>query len=361
MGTSTPQAVRGTDGAYHLVYELQLTNAKPAPATINRIDVVDSAKPSQVVTSYAGASLMASMFTLQPAPVESAVIAPNASVMVYIELSFPKLDQVPAGIAHHLYLDGSANPAATQPTPLDYTVAQFAPNTAAPIVIGPPLAGDRWVAVNGCCRASTIHRGSVQSVNGGLYDSQRFAIDYMRLDDRGELVSGDDTVATNYVDYGANVLAVADATVVETLDTLPDQVPGQLPDPADITLATIDGNHVVLDLGHGIYAFYAHLQGGSVKVHVGQHVKRGTVLGLLGNSGNTSAPHLHFHLMNSPRVIGSSGLPYTIDSFGLTGQIDEQKFYSSDSLTGAWIEALNPPASQKQRFPLDLNVLTFGT
>lgn len=83
----------------------------------------------------------------------------------------------------------------------------------------------------------------------------------------------------HYTAYGARILAVADGTVVSTL-----------PDPSTITLDTVDGNHVVLDLGS--FAFYAHMQPGSVRVKPGQHVRRGDVLGLLGNTGSTSAPHV---------------------------------------------------------------------
>src|SRR5262249_23916180 len=148
--------------------------------------------------------------------------------------------------------------------------------------------------------------GSVQSINGSLYDSQRFAIDWMRLNDAGEFVHGDLSVMTNYASYGAPVLAVADGTVVDTLSDLPDQVPGALPDPGSFkTVEEVDGNHVILAIDHGRYVFYAHLQQDSLMVHVGQHVRRGHVLARLGNSGNTTAPHLHIHVMDSISALGS--------------------------------------------------------
>ena len=91
-----------------------------------------------------------------------------------------------------------------------------------------------------------------------------------------------------------------------------DQIPGQLP--PGITLAEADGNHVVLDLGGGRFALYAHLIKDSITVEVGEQVVPGQVIGLLGNSGNTTAPHLHFHVMDSPSSLGSNGLPYMYDS-----------------------------------------------
>jgi len=205
-----------------------------------------------------------------------------------------------------------------------------------------------------------VHRGTGLPVNGKIYFAQRFAIDWMKLDDAGRMVNGDASKVENYVDYGAEVLAVADGTVVETLNTLDEQVPGKLPDPATITLENVDGNHVVIDLGKGLYAFYAHLQKDSVLVKEGQHVKLGQVLGKLGNTGNTSGPHLHFHLMDGPSVLGSSGLPYEIDGFGLAGAVSAEKFATAPTLEGDWGEGRTKTASERKgQFPLDLNIVNF--
>ena len=148
----------------------------------------------------------------------------------------------------------------------------------------------------------------------------------MRLDEQGRLVHGDLSDVHNYTCYGADVLAVADGKVVGMLNDLDDQKPGKLPDPDTMTIDTVDGNHVVLDIGGGYFAFYAHLQKKSVTVRVGDQVKKGAVLGKLGNSGNTSGPHLHFHVMTGPSVLGSDGVPYVIESFNLAGQIDIAAF-----------------------------------
>jgi murein DD-endopeptidase MepM/ murein hydrolase activator NlpD len=86
------------------------------------------------------------------------------------------------------------------------------------------------------------------------------------------------------------------------------------------------GNSVVIDIGDGNYAFYAHIKPGSVKVKEGQKVKRGEHIGDLGSSGNSSAPHLHFHVMAGPSILGSPGVPYVFDSFVVQGiASDEDK------------------------------------
>lgn len=86
-----------------------------------------------------------------------------------------------------------------------------------------------------------------------------------------------------------------------------------------ITLETVGGNHVILDIGNGFYAFYAHLQPGSLRVSLGEKVHRGQVLGLVGNSGNSTEPHLHFHISNANSPLGSEGLPYALSSFEVEG------------------------------------------
>jgi murein DD-endopeptidase MepM/ murein hydrolase activator NlpD len=77
------------------------------------------------------------------------------------------------------------------------------------------------------------------------------------------------------------------------------------------------GNHVVLDLGNGIYAAYAHLQRGSLCVREGDRVHAGQVLARCGNSGNSSEPHLHFQLMDDPDPDAARGIPFTWRGIGL--------------------------------------------
>lgn len=96
-------------------------------------------------------------------------------------------------------------------------------------------------------------------------------------------------------------------------------------------------------------------------MHPGQHVHRGQVIARLGNSGNTSAPHLHFQLMTAPSALVSEGLPYVIDRFGLAGQINIAAWDASDSVTGIWAPGWtsNPVTSQNDRFPLNVNIVNF--
>jgi murein DD-endopeptidase MepM/ murein hydrolase activator NlpD len=82
-----------------------------------------------------------------------------------------------------------------------------------------------------------------------------------------------------------------------------------------MTRATICGNYVVLKLGEAEYALFAHLKPGGIKVKPGERVKRGDVLGYIGNTGNSDAPHLHFHAMSGPSPLASEGIPYVFPQF----------------------------------------------
>ena len=361
--TAGAQPFAGTDGKYHVVYELTLTNTKPTTATLKKIEVLDADDASaSVVATYEGATLMARLRTLANTPAGSPEIEFDGTRLLLVDLTFDSRAQVPARLRHRFEIMGATTPAPSPMTPeaMTYTAASL-PLGPPPVEIGPPLRGTGWVAINGCCEPGLAHRGSSLCVNGRIAFGQRFAIDWMRLDEQGRLVHGDPADVHNYSDYGADILAVADGTVVDVLNTLDDQPPGQLPDPKTITLENVDGNHVVLDIGHGVYAFYAHLEKGSIPLTEGQHVKRGDLLGKLGNTGNTSAPHLHFHLMDGPSPLASNGLPYVIDSFALTGQIPVDKDPAAATTTeGSWSSDLFPAASQRHgQFPLDLNIVDF--
>ncbi len=102
--------------------------------------------------------------------------------------------------------------------------------------------------------------------------------------------------------------------VVSVTDNALEQTPGKYPEA--ISLDAADGNSIILDLGQHRYALYAHLQPGSLRVRKGDHVKTGQVLALVGNSGNSVAPHLHFQVTDAPSSLASNGLPYEIDIFG---------------------------------------------
>ena len=138
--------------------------------------------------------------------------------------------------------------------------------------------------------------------------SQRFAYDIVMVK-AGTTHKGEGKALTDYYCYGQPILAPSAGKVVTVVDSLPDQAIGSR-DPSNAA-----GNHVVIDHGNQEFSLLAHLQPRSIKVRAGQQVKAGDVLGLTGNSGNTSEPHLHVHLMNAPSMKDADGLPMPFDEY----------------------------------------------
>jgi hypothetical protein len=360
--TATTHSVRGTDAKQHVVYELLVTNANATPATLQKIEVVDGHNPSSVIGTYDGHELLSRLRTTAHGPVDSTEIEYNGTRLFLIDLAFDSEAAVPEHLEHRVSILGGGGPSLIPTTlvPLSYLVAPL-PLEQTTLEIGPPLAGKGWVAINGCCGPDGVHRAASVTVNGKIYFAQRFAIDWMLLDRAGRLVDGDPSDVHSYPDYGADVMAVGDGTIIDTLDTLDNQVPGRLPDPKTINIHNVDGNHIVLDLGNGFFAFYAHLQKASVLVKPGQRVKRAQILAKLGNTGNTSGPHLHFHIMASPSVLGSNGLPYVIDSFAFGGQVSAAAFAAAPGVEGEWGKGRLQTSSRRERqFPLNLNIVDFS-
>ena len=116
-----------------------------------------------------------------------------------------------------------------------------------------------------------------------------------------------------------------------------------------ITLETVGGNHVIIDIGGGHYAFYAHLKPGSLRVKVGDRVKRGQVIALVGNTGNSTEPHLHFHISDYPSPLGSEGMPYGYDAFEVVGSC--RNFTSCDRSAPVVRHGEIPLANTLVRFP----------
>jgi murein DD-endopeptidase MepM/ murein hydrolase activator NlpD len=129
----------------------------------------------------------------------------------------------------------------------------------------------------------------------------------------GDTHHGDEHQNDSYWGFGQSVHAVASGQVVAVVDSIPDHAPHS-PLPL-ITLGNIAGNYVTVRIVAGRYATYAHLKHGSIRVHTGQNVSSGEVIALLGNSGQSTAPHLHFQITDGPAVLASEGIPYLLTSY----------------------------------------------
>lgn len=144
--------------------------------------------------------------------------------------------------------------------------------------------------------------------------SQQYAYDILALGEHYELYRTDGLKNDDFYAYGHEVIAPADGKVVYARNDVPDNTaPGKvdthifmkMPDPE----RSFAGNNVIIDHGNGEFSALAHLKTGSVRVKAGDTVKQGDVIGLLGNSGNSDGPHLHYQLMAGDRIFHFDGLP----------------------------------------------------
>src|SRR6266566_4098511 len=129
----------------------------------------------------------------------------------------------------------------------------------------------------------------------------------------GDTHRDDATRNENYWGFDQPVFAVADGEVTEVVDSIPDHAPHVLP--GTVTLVNIAGNHVILRIAPHRYVLYAHLERGSVRVHPGERVRRGQMIAKLGDSGQTTAPHLHLHVADGNSVLSAEGVPWVLSSY----------------------------------------------
>ena len=351
-----PAPVVDSDGTWWLPYEIELENVTSVPITIDSVDVLDGTKSGVVVTTIKGDALGPNV--AQAGGVKSATIGAGQGAVLFVNLKLAKLADVPAKLAHRIV---AVTPEPKPPLPertVEQNVAATDVTTTAPIVIGPPLKGDRWVAAASCC--DSYHRRAVLPINGARHLAQRYAIDWVQLTTDDRLASGDPKLNASFPQFGVDAIAAADAKVVHVQDGMPEGTPGSFA--PGVTATNADGNSVILDLGGGRFALYAHLQPGSIRVHEGDRVERGDVLGLVGNTGNSDAPHLHFHVMDGPSPLASNGVPYGIDTFSVSGRaispsdLDDELKKADQPVK---VDLLPAPVKRTAELPANLAIVAF--
>lgn len=347
---AAPEPVEAADGRVHLAYELMLINRSflpPAKVTMKSLQVLAGGK---VVASLRGKKLREVMVRFSDPTKPGTTLDKGEAGFVLIDVSFKRGAKIPRRLTHRLRIatkplnTTSAHDYLAGPTPV-------AKRTA--LVVAPPLRGDGWIVGNGCCEALTSHRGALLPVNGSLSNGERYAIDFIQVQPNGMLATGPLTELSSYPFFGDEVLSSTAGKVVRVVDGHPETPPGALP---PSTAAGAGGNYVSVEIGDDRYALYAHLQPGSIRVKVGDRVRPGQLLALLGSSGNSNAPHLHFQLMDGPTPVASSGIPYRFSRFTVAGTLtnfgglfDDQPAQIAPKLRGV----------HRKQLPLALQVIGF--
>ena len=326
-----PMPVKGSDDQFHVPYELTVLNFSPRPATVTSVEtlapdgtVVASLAQEQVaartmiVADYSGSLLAQGSANAAAVPI---VIPAGRTALLVLDDAYATRDAIPASVSHRIAAtfgpaeSGEVPSRCSGPTRSPRPTGRCrsaAPNRSRSVLRSPGRGGRSPPGA-----ARSMPTATLLPVAGRINGAERFAVDVTRIDvqaaERGEedvALYGDPTRNESYFLYGAPVLAVADATVVQVEAGVPDTPPGTLPLGPGYTLANLGGNSIVLQLGPDLYAVYFHLVPGSPTVQVGDSVTKGQAIAKLGNAGNSTGPHLHFQISRTPLIFSADSVPY---------------------------------------------------
>jgi len=334
-------------GRHTVTYELYLTNFSTDYLCINRLKIFD-AKDSSVLRT-----MNKDEITERLAPLAFSqndlqnILPPGKTAILYLDLTLS--GKKVTRLFHSIDLE-VADTGNKKTFPV--TGAPIQLDKHAPVVVGSPVDGGPWAAVyNPSWQRG--HRRVVYTVDGQARIPGRYAIDFIKLDSLGRFADGDNDIIKNWYGYGASVIAVANGTVLAARDNFTESptLSGHPACPPE----NATGNYIALEIGDNHIAFYEHLQPGSIRVKAGQRVKKGEVIASIGFTGQTTGPHLHFHVANQASPLGAEGIPFVFEQFTILGSYpDFSKFGKVP-----WIPAGATRLTQQR--PAPQSVLTFST
>lgn len=344
-----PMPVR-TNGMVQISYEVHLTSFSNEKLEITDVSLVD-AKDGRDLTSLSGDALVAVAHVVGETAERkdgAAQVGPGQRVVLFIDLTVPAAFHVDS-IRHRISYRAQGSLATHS-----FLSEAVAMRASKPSLIGPPLSGGPWVAIHSPLWARG-HRRVFVTVAGHAKIPGRFAIDWVKVDEGGRTTKGDPDLAARTYGYGDAVLAVDDAVVVATRDGMDE--PAHISQRTTHPLAEDAGNYLTLRLPDGRFAFYEHLKKGSIAVRTGDRVKKGQAMASLGFSGESTGPHLHFHIADSDSPLDAEGLPFEIQSFGQVGRYDDVS-----RLGNPWVPPEpGDPTTRHDEWPGANAVVSFGS
>ncbi len=271
----------GSDGRWHVMYEFELANTLAGPADLRSVTAVDT-ETKDTLLSLDSEQIIAGEYlhTLNRTSAETTVFESNQARILILNLSFPSKRQIPERITHRFVVDGT-EPFSGTPMTFSYPASgrSASPRRSRRARYLPAARGRRLAVVE---RPSgpTSHVNAIVGFDGKLQGTERYAADWIQIDPTGRIFTGDRTVPENWFGYGAPIVSAGKGVVTEAREDLPNQTPGVMP--SDLTFDQLPGNYVSVKMKGGFTAVYAHLVPESVTVDVGDKVRVGERIGLLG-------------------------------------------------------------------------------
>lgn len=320
----TPPTPVRADGATILSYEIHVTNFRALDLTLEHVLVYDLADSVKPLAAYPDDSSIARVWHPGVAPSDTTdpfILHGGRRMVILFWLPLPADQNLPRMLTHRLILSLTDSKGERIVRAVEGGITPVADRDIVPCA-WPVRSGD-WLEFNGPS-VEGEHRRAMHALDGRTFVAQRFAIDLVKLGDSSRLWHTDASRNENWYGYGQDVLAVADGEVAQTHDGVPENSPLSPTRAVRMTRANSCGNYVVLKLREGEFVLYAHLRPGGIMVKAGQRVKKGDILGQIGNSGNSDAPHLHFHAVDGPAPLASEGIPFTFDEFEVLSTVKPQ-------------------------------------
>jgi len=158
--------------------------------------------------------------------------------------------------------------------------------------------------------------GDTKELNYHVVDqAQKNAFDLLITDEKGNSYKTIGQTNDDYYVFGKEIIAPAAGEVVLVVEGIKDNTPGEM------NPIYVPGNTVIIKTANDEYLFFAHFKQHSIKVKQGQQVKQGEFLGLCGNSGNSTEPHLHFQIQNVENMNKATGVKSYFDNILVNGEL----------------------------------------
>ena len=322
-------------GGERLVYELHVDNTSGDAMEITALDVLGR---DGTMLLHLDERALGSRIDRKDG---GTVIAPHAHAVLYLTVDAGA--KAPTFLRHRLTLEQAGVVSTLAGTEIPVSADRNP-------VLAPPVAHGTWVAVYSDAWPRG-HRRVFIETRGHARLPGRFAIDWIKVDSHGRTLKDDSGLVASSFSYGAQVLAVADARVAAVRDGVSEAT--RIEDNKAHPHPDAAGNFISLDLGHGRFATYEHLRPGSIRVAQGDRVRVGQVIAEVGFSGDSTEPHLHFHVSDSAMPLEGEGLPYVLDRFRVTGRVTDWNAFGSQR----WKDM--PPRTVEQAFPESGDVIDF--
>ncbi|WP_162274046.1 M23 family metallopeptidase [Polaribacter reichenbachii] len=294
----------------YLAYELNIFNNFKTSIALKKVEIFDLSSTEVPIATFDSSYINKNLERPKlRGDNDLKIISANQFGVLNLNLKFKDVKNIPVKIFHRLHFNINKSDEESIAYTFESTILDI-PNKIK-LTLGLPFnKKGKWLY------EAEGHKNSRFFLNGAVIYPQRFALDWIFVNDDGKFAKNNIKQNKNWYSYGLEIVSVADGVVVDIKDNIIENEPLSEEMAVRITSKTISGNYVIIDIGNDLYALYGHLIPNSLKVNIGDKIKKGQIIGLLGNSGNSDLPHLHFHIESKSNVaMGGEGMPYHLKEF----------------------------------------------